>query len=115
MNGPGINGSSVMGHLLNRGHMVMSGVTNAAESTVSARVIRSKGRCVFVSATNLHEGGGVGRRLRHCDVVHAMDTMRHTSIILVIVSTARNIARRSTGVTKVTRREKGKIVVIIGG
>lgn len=113
--GPGIKGSSLVGGLTRRSHMVMSSVTKAAESTVSASVGCGKGRCMFVSATKLHHGGGVGRRVRHCDVVHTIATIRHTSIIVVIVSTARKMARRSTGVTKVTRSEKGNVVVTIGG
>ncbi len=113
--GPGTNGSSLVGRVTNRRESVISGVTNAAHSTVSLHISHSNIGCGFVSATNLHEGDGIRSGVRGCDILHTGVTIRHTSIYIVVVSNVSNFARRSSGITKLTLRRNGTYVVTIGG
>lgn len=115
VNGPGINGSSLVGGVDNRGEAVISSVTNAAHSSASACVRGGFNGFGVVSATNVEHGDGVISSIRGFDVVETGSTIRETGIYIVVVSTARNFARRSSGMTKVTLRTNGTYVVTIGG
>lgn len=112
---PGTNGSSVMGTFVNRSHGVIARVTKAAHSSVCAHCGGFKFSFCLISATNVHGGGGIGRSLRCCSIVHSVHTVRNSSMYVLVLSTAEKVRDRSLGVFSLVRGGRGKLIIIVGG
>lgn len=115
MNHPGTKGSSVIGTFVNRRHGVIARVTNAAHSSVCAHCGGFNFSFCLISATNVHGGGGIGRSLRCCSIMHSVHSVRGTSMYVLVISTAHNVRDRSLGVFSLVRGGRGKLIIIIGG
>lgn len=112
---PGTKGSSVIGTFVKRSHGVIARVTNAAHSSVCAHCGGFNFSFCLMSATNVHGGGGIGRSLRCCSMVHSVHSVRGTSMYVLVMSTAHNVRDRSLGVFSLVRGGTGKLIIIIGG
>lgn len=115
MKHPGTKGSSVMGTFVKRRHGVMARVTKAAHSSVCAHCGGFKFSFCLISATNVHGGGGMGRSLRCCSIIHSVHSVRNSSIYVLVLSTAENIRKRSLGVFSLVRGGRGNLMIIVGG
>lgn len=115
MKHPGTKGSSVIGTFVNRRHGVIARVTKAAHSSVCAHCGGFNFSFCLMSATNVHGGGGIGRSLRCCSMIHSVHTVRKTSMYVLVISTAHNVRDRSLGVFSLVRGGSGNLIMIIGG
>lgn len=115
MNHPGTNGDDVVGTFVNRSEGVIARVTNAAHSDVCAHCSGFNFSFCLMSATNVHEGGGIDRSLRFCSMVHSVHTVRGDSIYVLVLSTAHNVRARSVGVFRLVRGGGGDLIIMIGG
>lgn len=116
LNGPGINGSSLVGRLMGFRQSVISPRPNAAQRSVS-RAVRFCGTSVrLASATNVHHGHAIDSPLRALVMGDSFHTIRGTSIVLLLVSTTDNaLTSRRLGLTFCVLRGFGTLVVLFGG
>lgn len=115
VNHPGIKGSALIGHLLNRSHIIIFSVPNAAHSDVCVPCGHSNGSCMLVSATNIHHHNGVSRGMRGFSIVGALRTVRSSGIAIVIVSTRRKVISRSLRVVNCTLSTNHTLIMTVGG
>ncbi len=110
INGPGINGSALVGVLDNTSHSVIARVTNAAHSIVRSAMAMNSVGLHLTSATNVR---GASSAIRDVNVGETGRHVSTTSLILTIFSYAAPLSGGSLSLLSCVGN--GGAVVVVGG
>ncbi len=112
MNEPGINGSALLGSVLNRGITVISDGPRAAEGEVANVRAGNRSRFMFLSAPNVRGPGG---DLNRCVIGSTSDAVHSTSTIILIISANGSVAAIRRGIVTCLGGDNVPSILILGG